>query len=125
MEPATPHHFLADFLKQYRQDNGLTVQDLAQRCQIPMATLMGLELGDRPLDEDLEALARGLDMTLQTIRRASVGEPVLAPPPPAETPTERPATLLEAIRGLTPSQIEKVKDFIAYLRWAERQTPDD
>lgn len=121
MEPTLPPNDLSEFLRQYRQANGLTVQELAMRCQIPMSTLMGLEYGDRPTDEDLEAIARGVDLPLRTVLRASLGEQVDMRLPATEPPAERPSTLLEAIQGLSPSQIEKVKDFILYLRWAERQ----
>jgi transcriptional regulator with XRE-family HTH domain len=118
MEPATPQNALSEFLRQYRHTNGLTVQELAQICQIPMATVIGLEYGDRPQEEDLEAIARGLEMPLSTIRRASLGEPVPAPPS-ADGP--RPSTLLEAIQGLSPLQIEKTKDYIRFLRWTDQQ----
>jgi transcriptional regulator with XRE-family HTH domain len=124
MEPAIPQNGLSDFLRQYRQEHDLTVQELAQRCQIPMATLIGLEYGDRPTDEDLEAIARGIDLPLRTLVRASIGEAVEIRLPAHESPSERPSTLLEAIQGLTPSQIEKAKDYIQYLRWAERQASE-
>ncbi len=125
MEPATPQNALSEFLRQYREDNGLTVQDLAQRCQIPMAKVIGLEYGDRPMDEDLEALARGLDMTLSTVRRASLGEPVPGSRAELASKADRPATLGEAIQDLTPSQIEKTKDFIQFLRWSDRRPSQD
>ena len=141
MEPATPPNALPEFLRQYRQTHGLTVQELAMRCQIPMATLMGLEYGDRPEEEDLEAIARGLELPLPMVRRASLGEPMPVPespyaslfeeetatPDPLELPRpdDRATTLLEAIQGLTPSQIEKTKDFIRFLRWSEQQDARD
>lgn len=125
MEPATPQNALSEFLRQYRHENGLTVQELAMRCGIPMATVIGLEYGDRPQEEDLEAIARGLEMPLSTIRRASLGEPVPmrgpAPDPGEALTPVRPSTLLEAIQGLTPTQIEKTKDYIRFLRWSEQQ----
>lgn len=123
-EPATPQNALAEFLRLYRHEHGLTVQELAIRCQIPMATVMSLEYGDRPQEEDLEALARGLEMPLGTIRRASLGEPVpeTAFRPSAPGP-EAASTLLDAIQGLNPAQIEKTKEFIRFLRWAEQQGP--
>lgn len=123
MEPATPQNALSEFLRQYRQSHGLTVQELAMRCQIPMATVMGLEYGDRPQEEDLEAIARGLEMPLSTIRRASLGEPI--PVREAEADGDRPMTLLEAIQGLSPTQIERTKDYIRFLRWAEKQDSVD
>ncbi len=121
MEPATPQNALSEFLRQYRQTNGLTVQELAQICQIPMATVMGLEYGDRPQEEDLEAIARGLEMPLSTIRRASLGEPVPMVPAAPSSDGPRPSTLLDAIQGLSPTQIEKTKDYIRFLRWTEQQ----
>jgi len=121
MEPASPQNALSEFLRQYRQEHGLTVQELAMICQIPMATVMGLEYGDRPQEEDLEAIARGLEMPLSTIRRASLGEPIPMAVTEPEVDGERPMTLLEAIQGLSPTQIEKTKDFIRFLRWAEKQ----
>lgn len=124
MEPATPQNDLSDFLRHYRHAHGLTVQELAQRCQMPMAILMGLEYGDRPTDEDLENIARGVDMPLRTVLRASLGEPVEALVPEVAPTPERPSTLQDAIQGLSPSQIEKAKDFILYLRWAEHRTSE-
>lgn len=124
MEPATPQNDLSEFLRQYRHAHGLTVQELAQRCQMPMAILMGLEYGDRPTDEDLENIARGVDLPLRTVLRASLGEQVETRLPEATPAAERPSTLLEAIQGLSPSQIEKAKEFILYLRWAEHQTSE-
>jgi len=141
MDSTTPPNALPEFLRQYRHTHGLTVQELAMRCQIPMATLMGLEYGDRPQEEDLEALARGLELPLPMVRRASLGEamPVPESPYPAafegdgETedalelprPDDRATTLLEAIQGLSPSQIEKTKDFIRFLRWSDQQDARD
>lgn len=133
MEPATPENALSEFLRQYRHENRLTVQELAMRCGIPMATVIGLEYGDRPQEEDLEAIARGLEMPLSTIRRASLGEAVpmketaaghdgdLTTDLPVVLPGDRPSTLLDAIQGLTPTQIEKTKEYIRFLRWAEQQ----
>ena len=125
MEPATPQNALSEFLRQYRHEHGLTVQELAMRCQIPMATVMGLEYGDRPQEEDLEAIARGLEMPLSTIRRASLGEPIPMREPEGDGDGDRPMTLLEAIQGLSPTQIEKTKDYIRFLRWAEKQDSVD
>lgn len=125
MESASPRNALSEFLRQYRHDHGLTVQELAMRCQIPMATVMGLEYGDPPQDEDLEALARGLEMSLGTIRRASLGDPVPMPTTGLAPTDDRPATLLEAIQGLTPTQIEKAKDYIRFLRWSDRAPSED
>ena len=133
MEPATPENALSEFLRQYRHENRLTVQELAMRCGIPMATVIGLEYGDRPQEEDLEAIARGLEMPLSTIRRASLGEPIPMKGPAADHDGEhagelpgtlsgdRPSTLLDAIQGLTPTQIDKTKDYIRFLRWSEQQ----
>lgn len=129
MDHATPQNALSEFLRQYRHTHGLTVQELAMRCQIPMATVMGLEYGDRPQEEDLEAIARGLEMPLSTIRRASLGEPIPMSAPASDHPdgheADRPMTLLEAIQGLSPSQIDKTKDFIRFLRWSEQQESRD
>jgi len=125
MEPATPQNALSEFLRQYRHEHGLTVQELAMRCQIPMATVISLEYGDRPQEEDLEAIARGLEMPLSTIRRASLGEPIPMREPEGDGDGARPMTLLEAIQGLSPTQIEKTKDYIRFLRWAEKQDSID
>jgi transcriptional regulator with XRE-family HTH domain len=137
MEPAPPQNALSEFLRRYRQENYLTVQELAMRCGIPMATVIGLEYGDRPQEEDLEAIARGLEMPLSTIRRASLGEAIPMKESvadhdgdrevdlPGALMSGRPSTLSEAIQGLTPSQIEKTKDYIRFLRWSEQPDARD
>lgn len=141
MDPTPPPNALPEFLRQYRKTHGLTVQELAMRCQIPMATLMGLEYGDRPNEDDLEAIARGLELPLGLVRRVSLGEAVAVPEAsfdgafeaetalhdPLDLPRsdDRASTLLEAIQGLTPSQIERTKEFIRFLRWCDQQDARD
>lgn len=117
---------LGGYLRRMRQERGYTVQDVAQMCQMPVSVLLDVEHGDRPDPETLTALAEGLGMSIVDLHRLAQGEeleqpwieaPVVeaAPPDPERSPT-----VLEAIQGLSPAQLDKVLDYIQLLKLAER-----
>lgn len=125
---------LGEFLRSFRQARGLTAMDVAQRCQIPVSVVLDIEHGDRPDADTMRTLSEGLAIPLVDLHRVAQGEtlelPSLGPlphvpetvPAPAHEPfeaIERSLTVLEAIRGLSPAQIEKVMDYIQLLKQAE------
>jgi transcriptional regulator with XRE-family HTH domain len=124
----SPTNSLGTFLRTYRQNGGLTAQDLAQRCQVPVSVILDLEHGDRPEPEHLQALSEGLGIPLVEIHRIAQGEPTaFLAPTPRSLPDLEPAsdldrspTILEAVQGLSPAQIEKVMDYIQLLKHAEQ-----
>lgn len=123
---------LGEYLRSLRQSRDMTAQDIALRCQIPVSVVLDLEHGDSPDDEVLHTLSKGLGIPLVDLHRISQGEPLPLPELPAPVPMmdgesgdagddeERPLTILEAIRGLSPAQIEKVMDYVQLLKLAER-----
>lgn len=119
---------LGEYLRSMRQARGITVQDVAQMCQMPVSVLLDVEHGDRPDTDTLAALAEGLAMNLVDLHRLAQGEllnlPLLREPmgdvPPVPEEEERSPTLLEAIQGLSPAQLEKVLDYVQLLKLAER-----
>lgn len=128
MDLANP---LGEYLRSLRQSRDMTAQDIAQRCQIPVSVVLDLEHGDKPDDEVLHTLSQGLGIPLVDLHRIAQGEPLplpeVAPPLPTLEPSvdlededERPMTILEAIRGLTPAQIEKVMDYVQLVKLAEK-----
>lgn len=129
---------LGDFLRAFRQGRGLTAMDVAQRCQIPVSVVLDIEHGDKPDADTFRTLSEGLAIPLVDLHRVAQGETVELPthgmlphvaevlPPAAATPIEDPfeeiersPTILEAVRGLSPAQIEKVMDYIQLLKQAE------
>lgn len=128
---------LGTYLRSYRQASGMTAQDVAQRCQVPVSVILDLEHGDRPDAELMQALSQGLSIPLVDLHRIAQGElpgvPAPVAPPAVEAVPEpvedldRSPTMLEAVRGLSPAQIEKVMDYIQLLKQAElgrrRATP--
>lgn len=126
---------LGEYLRSLRQSRDMTAQDIAQRCQIPVSVILDLEHGDTPDDDVLHLISRGLNIPLVDLHRISQGEmlplPELPAPvslggePLADDPLggDRPMTILEAVRGLTPAQIEKVMDYVQLLKLAERGRP--
>lgn len=125
MELANP---LGEYLRSLRQSRDMTAQDIAQRCQIPVSVVLDLEHGDKPDDEVLHTLSQGLGIPLVDLHRIAQGEPLplpdVAPPLPTMEPPvdeeDRPMTILEAIRGLSPAQIEKVMDYVQLLKLADK-----
>lgn len=118
---------LGEYLRSMRQARGFAVQDVAQMCQLPVSILLDVEHGDRPETEILAALAEGLGVSLVDLHRLAQGESLALPlgPEPliealAETDLERSPTVLEAVQGLSPAQLEKVLDYIQLLKLAER-----
>lgn len=123
---------LGEYLRSLRQSRDLTAQDVAQRCQVPVSVILNLEHGDTPDDDVLHTLSKGLNIALVDLHRISQGELLPLPELPAPVPlmdgpdsgdapgAERPLTILEAIRGLSPAQIEKVMDYVQLLKLAER-----
>lgn len=127
MDLANP---LGEYLRSLRQSRSMTAQDIAQRCQLPVSVILNLEHGDMPDDDVLHTLSQGLGIPLIDLHRISQGEPL---PLPEVTPApldgaamdevaneDRPVTIVEAIRGLSPAQIEKVMDYVQLLKLAER-----
>ncbi|MEB3187093.1 MAG: helix-turn-helix transcriptional regulator [bacterium] len=122
---------LSELLRAVREARNWTVQDLSGRCQVPLSVLLDVEHGEIPDADTLRALAEGLGVRLIDLDRLRAGEPIPVseatqtlddlvagePPVPEE---ERPLTILEALRGLNPSQIEKVMDYITLLKLAEK-----
>ncbi len=127
MDLANP---LGEYLRSLRQSRSMTAQDIAQRCQLPVSVILDLEHGDKPDDDILHTLSQGLGIPLVDLHRIAQGEPLplpeVAPVLPTLEPVEdlddenRPMTILEAIRGLSPAQIEKVMDYVQLLKLAER-----
>ncbi len=123
---------LSELLRAVREARNWTVQDLSGRCQVPLSLLLDIEHGEIPDSDTLRALAEGLGVRLIDLDRLRVGEPIpvteatqtLDALVSSEAPTadeeERPLTILEALRGLNPSQIEKVMDYITLLKLAEK-----
>jgi transcriptional regulator with XRE-family HTH domain len=129
---------LGEFLRSFRQARGLTAMDVAQRCQIPVSAVLDVEHGDKPDSDTMRVLSEGLAIPLVDLHRVAQGEVVELPAPgplPPVTPVmpvsvappvrddfdeiERSPTILEAVRGLSPAQIEKVMDYIQLLKQAE------
>ncbi|MBO9542352.1 helix-turn-helix transcriptional regulator [bacterium] len=129
---------LGEFLRSFRQARGLTAMDVAQRCQIPVSVVLDIEHGDKPDADTMRTLSEGLAIPLVDLHRVAQGEKVELPAPtmlpavPETVPAavmppvhdpfdeiERSPTILEAVRGLSPAQIEKVMDYIQMLKLAE------
>jgi transcriptional regulator with XRE-family HTH domain len=122
---------LSELLRAVREARNWTVQDLSGRCQVPLSVLLDVEHGEIPDADTQRALAEGLGVRLIDLDRLRAGEPIPVSeatqtldqlvegelPVPEE---ERPLTILEALRGLNPSQIEKVMDYITLLKLAEK-----
>lgn len=120
MELSNP---LGEFLREYRNTHQMTMMDLAQRCQVNMSAIMGVEQGDRADPELVKALAEGLHMTVDDLRRIERGDRLtltiqdtFAPVATADTQQ----ALQDAIHELSDAQAEKVLDFITLLKLAER-----
>jgi transcriptional regulator with XRE-family HTH domain len=122
---------LSELLRAVREARNWTVQDLSGRCQLPLSLLLDVEHGEVPDGDTLRSLSEGLGVRLVDLDRLRVGEPIpvseathaLDAIVSEETPLadeDRPLTILEALRGLNPSQIEKVMDYISLLKQAEK-----
>lgn len=119
-------NFLGEFLRGYRQANDMTAQDVAQRCQIPVSTVLDVEHGVHPDHDLMRTLSEGMGIPLIDLHRVAQGEslemPSLAPTPIPEggalNDSDSP-TLYSAMQGLSPAQIEKVLDYVQLLKQAE------
>lgn len=66
---------LGETIKQYRQDEGLSLRELAAKCELSHAYIASLEndldgrsgKSPRPTVETLKALAKGMGMTLENL----------------------------------------------------------
>ncbi|NPA26792.1 MAG: helix-turn-helix transcriptional regulator [Chloroflexi bacterium] len=83
----THHQRIAERLRTVREEQGLSLRELAQRVHIPVARLRAYEAGERPIPVvELEALADALGLRLQDF--------IDAPPPIGDWLREQ-----EQIRG--------------------------
>lgn len=113
-------------LKAYRERDGLTQRELADRSGVSLAAIRDLEQGRsrRPRRDSVHALARALDLTGPEERRLRAGAhtpPVLAPVPAAPA---APAVALGVLGPLTvwhsgvPAPLNAAKPRVLLLRLA-------
>ena len=119
----TQANSLGEFLRSYRQANAMTAQDVAQRCQVPVSVVLDIEHGIAPDSDMLRTLSEGMSIPLIDLHRVAQGEYLEIPSSQARTVSVEgngdSPTLVSAIEGLNPIQIEKVLDYILLLKQAD------
>lgn len=116
---------LADLIREYRDEHGLSLRDFAERCGLSHAYIDKLERAADPRTgkpvaptiETLRLLARGMGMTLEGLM-AKVG---YIPDEPENDPNI--SAIFRGVRELTPEVRQDVLDFVRWKRaqLAEKQ----
>lgn len=115
---------LGSYLQAYRSQQRLTLQELAELCQLSIATLLDVEQGAKADPDTMRALSEGLEVSLEELYRVASGGHQVSLTTIASEPGEEwsgfATTLAQAAKDLSLQQLRQVVDYIGLLKLAER-----